>query len=126
MLDQTKRPIFLNLLLIRFPVPAIMSIAHRISGFLLVLLLPPLVFLLQLSLAGEAEYRTVADWLLSISGRAALFLFAWGLLHHFLAGLRYLLLDVDIGVDRPVYRHSAWLVLVAAPLLSLLILWRVV
>jgi hypothetical protein len=33
---------------------------------------------------------------------------------------------VDIGVDRPVYHHSAWLVLVAAPLLSLLILWRVV
>ena len=40
-------------------------------------------------------------------------------MHHFLAGIRYLLLDVDVGVDKPVYQQTAIAVLVAAPLLAL-------
>jgi succinate dehydrogenase / fumarate reductase cytochrome b subunit len=43
-------------------------------------------------------------------------------MHHFLAGIRYLLLDIDIGVDKPVYRQTAWAVLAGGPVLALLLL----
>ena len=43
-------------------------------------------------------------------------------MHHFLAGIRYLMLDIDIGIEKPVYRQTAWAVLVAAPVLALILL----
>jgi succinate dehydrogenase / fumarate reductase cytochrome b subunit len=50
-----------------------------------------------------------------------LFGMLWGLLHHLLAGVRYLLLDIHIGIDKPWYRYTAWAVLVAAPVMALIL-----
>jgi succinate dehydrogenase / fumarate reductase cytochrome b subunit len=50
------------------------------------------------------------------------FVLAWALLHHLLAGIRYLALDLDVGVDKATERTTAWLVLVGAPLAALLLM----
>lgn len=117
-----RRPVHLNLFLIRMPVPAVMSIAHRASGVLMVLLTPALIFALQRSVSGAAGFAEVRQWFSGGLAPVVLFLLAWALLHHLFAGLRHLALDLDIGVDKPIERATAWMVLVGAPVVALLIL----
>jgi succinate dehydrogenase / fumarate reductase cytochrome b subunit len=119
---STKRPIYLNLVQIRLPVPGLMSIGHRISGVALVFCIPYFTYLLALSLAGPAGFSAAAQSFDSLLAKLILFLLAWGLLHHLLAGIRYLLLDVDLGVDRPTARATAWGVMLGAPLVAVIIL----
>ena len=116
-----NRPVYLNLVQIRLPVAGVMSIIHRITGVVMVLAIPFLAWALQRSLSGDAGFAEVAHLFGGWFGKAALFAMCWALLHHLLAGVRYLLIDVDIGVEKPVFRYTAWAVLVAAPLLALLI-----
>lgn len=104
------RPVFLNLLHIRQPVTAVLSILHRITGVLMVLLLPGLIYLLDLSLRGPAQFDQVAELLHSTPLRLLAVLLCWVFAHHLLAGLRHLLLDFDIGLSRSAARRSAWLV----------------
>jgi len=118
-----SRPVFLNLLQIRLPVAAIMSIAHRAAGLLLFLAIPFLLALLSLALSGEDGFRQVLALWQQPSMQVVLFIMLWALTHHFLAGMRYLVIDVHLGVQAPRYRHSAWAVLIGAPWLSLLLLW---
>ena len=121
MASTTHRPVFLNLLQIRLPVPGLMSIGHRISGVALVIATPFLAHWLALSLSGPEGFMRAAAALQALPGKLLFFLMAWGLLHHLFAGIRYLLLDLDVGVDRPTARASAWAVLVAAPPAALLL-----
>jgi len=122
MITTQKRPFFLNLLVIRLPVAGVMSIGHRISGVAMVATLPYFVYLLALSVAGPAGFEAAAQLVSGWLFKAFLFLFLWALMHHFLAGIRYLMLDIDIGIEKPVYRQTAWAVLVAAPVLALILL----
>jgi succinate dehydrogenase / fumarate reductase cytochrome b subunit len=107
----SPRPKFLDLTKIRLPVPGFVSILHRISGAALFLFAGVLLYLLQESLASPESYvrfRAVADhWL------AKLFLtgMLWAFLHHFFAGIRFLLLDVDIGSELGTTRAMSWGVL---------------
>ena len=107
-------PKFLDLLRIQMPVGAVLSIAHRISGILLFLALPFMVYLLALSLQGPAGYALAMDRLGSLPVQILLILLAWSLFHHLLAGIRHLLLDIHIGVEKRAARRSAWLVNLAA------------
>lgn len=107
----SPRPKFLDLARIRQPVPAIVSILHRISGAALFLFAWALLYLLQESLSSPESYvhfRAITDrWF------AKLFLtgMLWAFLHHFFAGLRFLLLDVDIGTELRTTRAMSWGVL---------------
>ncbi len=105
-----SRPVFLNLLRIRQPVTAIASIGHRISGVLLFLSLPYLIWLLDRSLSGPQGYEVVAQQLSSPLSKLFLLLLAWSAAHHFFAGIRFLLLDVDLGIDLEVARKTALVV----------------
>lgn len=117
---RRKRPVNLNLLTIRMPVAAVMSIAHRASGLLMFGLTPFLLYLLDLSLRGPEGFRRAAD-LLAVGGvRLVLVAGVWALAHHFFAGIRYLLLDLEVGLDKPVYRHSAAAVLGAGGVVALI------
>jgi succinate dehydrogenase / fumarate reductase cytochrome b subunit len=110
-MTASPRPKVLDLTKIRLPVPGLVSILHRISGAALFLSAGVLLYLFQESLASPESYvrfRAVADhWL------AKLFLtgMLWAFLHHFFAGLRYLLLDVDIGSELRTTRAVSWGVL---------------
>lgn len=110
---RSPRPRNLDLWTIRFPVPAVLSILHRGSGLLLVLAIPWLAWLLERSVSSPAGFRAVAGHLASAPARVALVLITWALAHHLFAGIRYLLIDLDIGVERGRARASAWVVNVA-------------
>jgi len=112
------RPVHLNLLQIRLPVAGFMSIVHRASGVVMVLAIPLLVWLLDLALSGPDGFAAAAALFDGAALAGALFLALWALVHHLLAGIRYLLIDIDVGVEKPMFRHTAWAVLVAAPLLA--------
>ena len=105
-----SRPVFLNLLRIRQPVTALVSIAHRISGVLLFLLIPCSIWMLDRSLRGpEAYQQIVAAYDQPLIKLLAL-LITWAAAHHFFAGIRFLLLDIDIGIDLAAARRTAMVV----------------
>lgn len=89
---------------------------------MLFLSLPLMVYLLGLSLQGPAGYERAQAWLGSLPMQLLLILLAWSVFHHLLAGIRHLLLDIHVGVDRPQARRSAWLVNLAALALLLWVL----
>jgi len=116
-----RRPVYLNLFKIRLPLPGVVSIMHRVSGALLFLLLPLLLYVLQLSLSSELGFAEVQAWFRLPLVKLLLIGIIWGYLHHFCMGLRYLALDFDIGVDLPQARFSSKLVLVVSITATLLI-----
>ena len=123
MTDPQNAPVFLNLFRIRFPAGAVASIAHRISGVLLFLSLPFLAWLLDLSLQGPDGYARAVELLQPAWVRLGSALIVWSLLHHLIAGIRFLLIDIHIGVSLPVARISAWATSMTALLLALLYAW---
>ncbi len=122
-MSSHSRPVFLNLLQIRLPVAGIMSIAHRAAGVLLFLSIPFLAALLSVALSGQAGFLQAQTLLKQPIMQVILFLLLWALSHHFLAGIRYLLIDVHLGVQAPRYQQTAWAALILSPVLALLLLW---
>jgi succinate dehydrogenase / fumarate reductase cytochrome b subunit len=116
-------PVYLNLFRIRFPVGAVTSIAHRLSGVLMVASFPLLIYLLDLSLQGPAGFDRAVDTLQTGWLRTGSALLAWSLFHHLLSGIRFLLIDMGHGVSLPQARRSAWLVNTAALAMTLTWLW---
>jgi succinate dehydrogenase / fumarate reductase cytochrome b subunit len=111
---MTNRPIFLNLSKIHFPVAAVVSIMHRVSGVLLSLSIPLVIYLFGISIRDEQGYTYVANLIDSIAGKLVMVFLLWNLAHHFLAGIRFLLIDLDIGIAKAAAARSAWLVHVVA------------
>ncbi len=107
---RLRRPVFLDLTKIRMPVGALTSIGHRISGVVLTIGVPVVVYLLALSLEDEQSFARVSSLLRLVPVRAALVILVWALSHHVLAGVRHLLSDFDIGSPLRAARRSAWLV----------------
>jgi succinate dehydrogenase / fumarate reductase cytochrome b subunit len=119
------RPVYLNLVAIRLPLPGIVSILHRISGaFLFVVGIPALLALVGASLASPDSFASVKACFANPLAKLAALAFAWAYLHHFCAGLRYLLLDVHVGIDLPAARRSSVVVLVVSLALTLFVGWR--
>ena len=126
MVTKQKRPIFLDIRRIHLPVTAITSILHRISGVILFLSIPFVIQLLAMSLADAAEYGRAAELLDSVWVKLFLLVALWSLLHHVLAGVRFLLLDIDVGIEREPARRSALIVNIVAAVLAVIIGWVVV
>lgn len=114
------RPKHLALSEIRLPLPGIVSILHRISGAGLFLLLPFLIYLLQLSL-DQASRPTFEAVVGNPLVKLILFGLCWAYLHHFCAGIRFLLLDVHVGVEKESARASAKGVMVVSLGLTLIV-----
>ena len=119
----TKRPVHLNLTKIRLPVGGVMSIIHRLTGVLMFVSIPLLIYLLDRSLISAQGFAEAVHLLHPPLGKLMLFGLMWSLMHHLLAGIRYLLIDVDLGVDKATARTTALLVIVAAPPLGFLLTW---
>ncbi len=114
-----RRPRYLNLFHLRFPAGAICSFGHRVSGALLAAYTVALAFLLRCSLESPSGYEWSARAAGSVPGRVATALFLWALAHHALAGVRHLLMDVDIGSSLQSARRSARSVNVLGVMLAL-------
>jgi succinate dehydrogenase / fumarate reductase cytochrome b subunit len=105
------RPVFLDLWRIRLPISGLVSILHRISGVLMVVAIPVFTLLFGLALEGPEGFATAAAIAGHPLAKLGLLILGWAMLHHFFSGLRYLVIDLGIGVDRPIARKSAWAVL---------------
>ncbi len=108
------RPVYLNLLLIRQPIGAIVSILHRITGAFLALLTPFALWALQASLESAPRFEQVRAMLSGGLGRAAVLLAVWLLVQHLYSGVRHLLIDIDVGVELHSARRSAWSTIIAS------------
>ncbi len=109
---KNNRPIYLNLLKIRLPIGGVVSIIHRITGVLLVLLLVPVLYALQTMLHDQQDFAAVTAWISTIPGRLIVLALFWFLTQHLLSGLRHMFISIDIGVELPSARGSAWTTLV--------------
>lgn len=121
---NNKRPKNLNLLTIRFPVPAIVSILHRVSGVFLFLLFPFLLWLFSLSLASEPSFIKLQNVLTMPVVKFFVWVFLAPLCYHLVAGIRHLLMDFHIGEELKSGRRGAKLtLLVSIILVALLGVW---
>ncbi len=88
-----------QILTYRLPAAGIMSILHRISGAGLFLLLPFLIYILDLSLRSESDFAKVTVFLANPFVFIVMSGIIWAVIHHFLAGIRHLMLDLHIGIS---------------------------
>ena len=121
-MEKVKRPVYLNLFKIRLPIAGVVSLAHRASGILMFLAMPFVVYLLDLSVQSnegfEQAIATLQQPLVLLVG----IVFVWALAHHLFAGIRFLLLDADICIDKKPASITAWLVMLFAVVAVLLTL----
>ena len=95
----------------RLPLAGKLSILHRDSGALLFLCLPLVILpLFAASVAAPQTFAAVAAYAGNPIVKLVFLVLVWGYLHHFCAGIRYLLLDLHIGIDKLSARKSAGVV----------------
>ena len=114
------RPVYLDLLAIRLPLPALVSILHRVSGALLFLVgIPLLLWTVQRALASPDAWAQMRATLSHPFAKVVLVVLAWAYFHHFIAGIRHLVMDLHIGMDLKSARMSAAVTIVLALILTL-------
>ncbi len=83
-----------SLMKYRFPVNALVSILHRLSGVILFLLIPFILWILHLSLSSQAYFLMVKDFF----GSPIVMFLTWvvlsALYYHIVAGVKHLLMDM--------------------------------
>jgi succinate dehydrogenase / fumarate reductase, cytochrome b subunit len=117
----------LQIIRYRMPMAAIVSILHRISGALLFLLLPLVIWLFDTSLTSEVTFDRFRSVFVAGAGilpgwfvKLVVLALIWGYLMHFIAGLRHLWMDVTHSVSMRQGSVSAQVTLVLSTLLTLL------
>ena len=104
----------------RMPPAAMVSIMHRISGAALFLALPFLLWMFDLSLISEDTFARMAAIASGWAVKLALLFLTWAFLHHLVAGIRYLILDLHVGLELPQARKNALAVFAISLPLTLL------
>lgn len=119
-----KRPKNLDLTTIRLPLPGKVSILHRVSGAGLFLCLPLLLWLFGASLTSPESFATFQAVFATLPAKIVMAGLLWAFVHHFCAGIRFLLLDLHVGIEKEAAHKSAGIVLAVSIPLTLL-LWGV-
>jgi succinate dehydrogenase / fumarate reductase cytochrome b subunit len=105
----------------RLPMAGIVSILHRISGFLMFALLPVVLYLFDLSIRSELSFAYFAGIAANPLVKLVILALAWAYFQHFCAGVRHLFMDLHMGLDKDSARKSATSVLVVSLLLTALV-----
>jgi succinate dehydrogenase / fumarate reductase, cytochrome b subunit len=105
------RPIYLNLFLFHFPVTAVVSFLHRLSGVFLVFLIPLLLWALHVSLESEQSFDALKSSLSAPWIKIIFWLLYSAIFYHLIAGIRHLLMDIHLGESKKIARFSSFLVL---------------
>lgn len=123
---KPQRPQFRNIHITqivgyRLPLAGVVSILHRISGLLMFLLLPFVLYLLDHSLLSEISFEYFKGFASHWFVKLVILALSWGYLHHFCAGIRHLIMDNHVGLDKDSARKSAASVLVVSLVLAALV-----
>jgi succinate dehydrogenase / fumarate reductase, cytochrome b subunit len=130
--SKKKRPEFRNinaftdLTTYRLPVAGVVSILHRISGALMFVLLPFIIWMFDKSLSSEFSYANFTaafkagmlgapGWFWKLMALALI----WAYLHHFIAGVRHLIMDGWHKVDKEFGKTSALVTMILSILLTI-------
>jgi succinate dehydrogenase / fumarate reductase cytochrome b subunit len=120
------RPKYYDVNLAHLPPPGLVSIFHRVSGTALFFpVLPILLYVLHVTLASPEGFARWHEFFDRPVVKAIVIAATWVYAHHFFAGLRYLVLDLHVGVNRLPARRSAVAVLVLGAVTTLLVAWRI-
>ena len=115
-----NRPINLDLRTIKFPLAAIASITHRITGVVLFAGMTLLLYLLQISLSSESGFLSAIE----LTGRIPVKLAIWVTLicvgYHLIAGVKHLLLDLGFGETKTSAENAARILLLSLLMISVL------
>jgi succinate dehydrogenase / fumarate reductase cytochrome b subunit len=116
-----RRPRYLNLFRVKLPLPGVVSFLHRVSGALLFVAIPLILFVFQLTLESAERFEQVKQGFANPLARMVLIFLLWGFLHHFFAGLRFLAMDMGLGMELGKTRRNSWLVVGFSLTLTLMI-----
>lgn len=108
---KKNRPLNINPLTIKLPIPALVSISHRLSGVFIFMLIPWLLWMLSQSLATEQSYLALKSYFESVGLRFLLWILLVGICFHLIAGLRHLLMDCHLGDSLKAGRMGSYLVI---------------
>lgn len=117
---KDRRPVNLNLLTIRQPITAVVSIFHRITGLILFLALPLMLWALGLALSSPEGFNTVASYLLLPLGQVLSMLIWASTAFHLCAGCRHIIMDFGWGESLAVGRMTAYGVVILSLVLVIL------
>lgn len=109
---KDNRPVNLDISTIKFPLAAITSIIHRITGVILLIGFGFLLYLLQLSLESESGFVLVQELLSGLIVKLLTWAVIACLIYHFIAGCKHLLMDLGIGETNEGAQIGSWLVVV--------------
>lgn len=107
-----KRPINLDLTTIKFPPMAIVSILHRLSGVLLFVLMPFILFLFDRSLNSQISFENILILIHKPWMQLIIWAFSAALVYHLLAGIRHMIMDLGWGEDVVTARISAIIIII--------------
>jgi succinate dehydrogenase / fumarate reductase cytochrome b subunit len=112
----------------RLPLAGVVSILHRVSGGLMFILLPFIVWLFDVSLGSEISYERFSNAFVAGIGfvpawlvKLVVWALIWSYLHHFIAGVRHLWMDMTHSVSLQQGHLSAVITLASSALLTLLL-----
>lgn len=118
---KAERPINLDLTKFHFPPMAIVSIAHRISGVILFLFIPLMLYLLSRAIISPTTFTNLQ---LSLANRVWMKFWVWVMLSaaivHLFAGIRHLIMDLGVGESVPVARRTAYTVFILSAIAIIL------
>ena len=89
------------------------------------LMIPVLIYLFGLSVKNADGFNQVILILNSQCSKIIMTILAWAFGHHLLAGIRFLLTDINIGTELSIARKTAWVVNLAAIILFLFITYKI-
>jgi len=131
--DTKERPVYRNIHVTQIvgyslPPAGMVSILHRVSGALLFLLLPFVVWLFDVSLGSEISYERFSNAFVAGIGfvpagliKLVVLGLIWAYLHHFIAGLRHLWMDATHSVGKQHSRVSALITLASSLVLTVVL-----
>lgn len=132
--DRAKRPEFRNINALsdlptyRLPAAGWVSILHRISGAILFLLMPFIIWMFDTSVTSEISFTKFTNafnqglWVLpGWSIKVVALAIIWAYLHHFISGVRHLWMDATHSVGKEFGRSSAMVTLILGTLLTLVL-----
>jgi len=107
----------------RFPITAISSILHRLSGVYLFILIPFIVWALDISLRSPEGFQCVKHFLTHGFFGVIVWLFLSAISYHLIAGIRHILMDIGIGESLCVAKATSTLVIILG--IAVAIIWGI-